>query len=195
MPVTVECQQCGTAFVVPPSRVKRRKFCSHACRHRWMAENLRGEAHPMHGRRHSAESIRKMSESQKANGRIGPKASTWKGGRFKSRGYWMVALSGMTLEDRMLAEPMTTRGRDYVPEHRLVVARTLGRSLASGEVVHHINGVKTDNRPENLELHGARTHKMEHAAVYRELRRLRAENETLREALSKCSCGTFPQTG
>ena len=37
-------------------------------------------------------------------------------------------------------------------QHRQVMSRIIGRKLFPGENVHHINGIKSDNRPGNLEL-------------------------------------------
>lgn len=48
--------------------------------------------------------------------------------------------------------------RGYVYEHRLVAEETLGRRLRSDEHVHHRNGRRWDNRPENLEVMSASEH-------------------------------------
>jgi hypothetical protein len=72
------------------------------------------------------------------------KNGAWKGGRTRSKaGYVMV---------RVVDHPRAANNGGYVFEHILVMEDLLGRPLVPGETVHHINGVKDDNRPENLEL-------------------------------------------
>jgi hypothetical protein len=75
----------------------------------------------------------------------GEKSPRWKGGRRKTgRGYVAIYSPG---------HPSVKQGsRQYILEHRLVMEKKLGRYLEPNEFVHHKNGIKDDNRPENLEL-------------------------------------------
>lgn len=51
----------------------------------------------------------------------------------------------------------------YAYEHQLVAEASLGRRLRDDEEVHHRNGKRDDNRPENLEVLLKREHAKEHA--------------------------------
>lgn len=108
----------------------------------------------------------------------------WNGGDWidTRTGYRLVRTTSLSPEDQaLIPDPMP---REYL-EHRLVVARTMGRVLHPEEHVHHINGIKNDNRLENLVLMDWATHSREHRLVERELTRLRHENERLKAALAK----------
>lgn len=60
-----------------------------------------------------------------------------------------------------------TGTKTYVKEggrhqHRVVAERVLGRPLIAGEIVHHIDGNKKNNSPENLRVMTQRQHMLEH---------------------------------
>jgi len=92
---------------------------------------------------------------------VGSKSSKWHGGKgfLKSKGYIDI-----WLDKSDFFYPMSNDGR--VLEHRLAMARHLDRLLSKDEFVHHKNGVRSDNRLENLELTTRGEHIKDHSRGY-----------------------------
>ena len=78
----------------------------------------------------------------------------WRGGRhISTEGYVKILLG----EGHCDAD-----SRGYAYEHRIVAERKIGRKLREGEEIHHVNGDKTDNQPENIEVVTHWQHRMRH---------------------------------
>ena len=71
-------------------------------------------------------------------------------GRIKAHGYIKVWVSN---------HPNAFDEHHYVYEHRLIMEQKLGRYLKLDEIVHHKNGIRNDNRLENLQLTDNKKHK------------------------------------
>lgn len=95
--------------------------------------------------------------------RSGINSHKWNGGiSTDSQGYVWVHTDLVEEDFRFMAQKgaKTSDGhKSYVAQHRLEMARKIGRPLEKNETVHHINGDKSDNSIENLQLrkgnHGA----------------------------------------
>ena len=105
--------------------------------------------------------FKRPNRSKQMLGKRGAGTPNWKGGRYIADEYVWIT---------------TNKGR--VAEHRLVMSNHLGRKLKATEIVHHINGDKTDNRIENLVVTSRKKHNTIHnynpSEHTRELKRQRA---------------------
>ena len=130
---TANCVTCGKSFVRPANNPQQ-KCCSNEC-----ADDLRRKPKP---------NCARCGKPCKKRGRT----------------YCSSSCSGKVVRPRGGTAAIDTKspaGNGYIRiktehgwkmEHREVMEQVLSRSLEDHERVHHRNGVRDDNRPDNLEL-------------------------------------------
>lgn len=110
--------------------------------------------------------------------------NNWRGGRVKTQhGYILI---------RVGTKHPLADCRGYAYEHRLVMFKKLGRQLERHEKIHHIDGDRTNNVPDNLMLvFGNAEHYFEHRDKSSNLRKPHEPNLVVECA---CGCGkVFPR--
>lgn len=141
--VAMKCKVCRAIYYTHDSRLGRSKYCSKECQHKSMVLP-RGKCRlckrpivPTKTNPHATFCNRTCS-------------SRWTAKHRPTTKYRVKTYHGYILVRRPEHPQATKRG--YIMEHRLVMEKMIGRHLEKGEVVHHKNKNKSDNRKRNLEL-------------------------------------------
>jgi endogenous inhibitor of DNA gyrase (YacG/DUF329 family) len=177
---TIPCLQCDKDFYREPYLISQgQRYCSKSCADEASRRNQVTKVCPTCGtefRKSPSQAVRiycsKLCET-KANIKR-PLGRMYNGRNVKKDNHGYV----------MIWEPSHPRkafhGWQY--EHRFLVEKSIGRMLEKSEHVHHINGVKDDNRLENLEIMDANDHARLSVQDYRDqIKRELAELEEYRK--------------
>jgi len=133
MPI-IKCDECGSIFYKRPNRIKSSKnnFCSHKCAGKYTSKK---------------NSQIKVCPFCKRQFRIKNSEIKRKKTLFCSRNCWLSYIKD---------NKKTSIGSDGYEhydnkrKHRVIVEEFIGRKLTKDEVIHHKNGIRSDNRIENL---------------------------------------------
>ncbi len=130
--MTKQCQKCSRSFVLKPKVRKDTKYCEEC---RWMTCEVCKQK-----KRMTTQQIENPTWGRYCSHKCEKANSNF---RFKKNGYWCIKA-----EDHPRAYE-----RGYYYEHILLAEKKIGRLLnTDNETVHHIDGDKLNNDPENLKI-------------------------------------------
>lgn len=154
------CDWCGKEIAFYPSKAKQKHhFCCRPCQHAFSNKRKNPERYLEY-----ADCSKNSLRFTEMNRRLNPTRMTME-----------------TREKLREAHLNTGEGKTYtkvfgVHEHRVVAERILGRPLRGSEIVHHRNGDKRNNTPENLVVFQSQS---EHAKHHMEMKWFLSELEKL----------------
>lgn len=120
-----------------------------------------------------AEGFRSQMERHRVKFKKGPEHPLWKGVRKRAGGYVRVHCPEHTRANK----------EGFVLEHILEWEKAHNKPLPVGYIIHHLNGIKDDNRPENLVALFPKRHSLILAAKAKRIRELEIRVKALLEAL------------
>lgn len=195
---TFTCLNCQKTFEPVDHKERVRKYCSKECRSEYIKSHHRSSTsvicencgisfweYHSNIRQHRTSTgkdyhRRYCSHKCRSEAYRGSRHPLFKGRTKNRQGY--IVIRGELVPEAY--RPMIRRG-DAVLEHRLVMAQHLGRCLTDSEIVHHLNGVKDDNRIENLELHSQLSHQAVTIAEHRKIAELERRIKELEAQILK----------
>lgn len=161
--IELQCGTCGKPFQAYPS--DERRYCSRRCYEIGKRKNYQFQCAlcgknmiltPRECRSGGRHYCSKRCAARSVNplgSQTGIFSRTWKGGNFISKeGYRMVLIPGL--------------GK-YTTEQKRIMEKRLGHPLQKDEVVHHLDGNKLNNDPENLII----CTRSEHPTIHRRLKK------------------------
>lgn len=144
----VNCDWCGKSIVRYPSDTKKKhQFCSRTCRNAFSSKCTNPQRYQEYG-----DYSRNSQRLSEMNRRLNP-----------------TRMTPETREKIRQARLNTGEGKTYtkifgVHEHRVVAEQILGRPLRENETVHHRDGNKRNNTPENLIIFRSQSEHAKHHA-------------------------------